>query len=153
MLMPAQTTLEAWTDVEAARAWVGLSAEAWKRLASELGDPELSSLLLLAGMSELDFMSAVEALNPPYTMLQKTAAKLMFNAVKGKFGIASSMLNEPKKTDPAFTGLGAPGSLNGHYAQSTSIQHHRSIQGHRRTVDSDGQVEGAEEKLFGGCRG
>ena len=94
-LVPSTVVLDTWVEIKQARSWAGLSEEAWVRLATQLGDPDLDSLLLIAGMAEADFLNAVNGLERAYSPLQKTAAKLMYNAIKNKYGMPTNILQEP----------------------------------------------------------
>ena len=87
MLTPSSTTLESWTTVKDAVLWSGANAEVWKRAAAALGDPDLNNLLVLAGVADDDYRRAVDGMEPPVTMLQKSSLNLTFNAVKAKMGV------------------------------------------------------------------
>ena len=64
-LVPAPAVRETWESVKDATRWAGVSADLWSSMASELGDAELSSLVLLAAVSDEDYRSAAVRITPP----------------------------------------------------------------------------------------
>ena len=92
MLAPSQATCENWSTVQDAVAWAGTSEAVWKQAATALGDPELSNLLVLAGVSDEDYRTAINGITPPVTPLQKSSLNLSFNAVKTKMGVPTQIL-------------------------------------------------------------
>ena len=70
-LSPSVTVREAWTIVGDAAAWAGVNREAWQKVATELGDPDLKSHQLLGGNSDEDFRVAVGRVAPPLSALQR----------------------------------------------------------------------------------
>ena len=51
-LVPAPAVREKWESIKDATRWAGVAAELWTSMATELGDAELSSLVLLAAVSD-----------------------------------------------------------------------------------------------------
>ena len=49
-LIPSDTVLQSWETFSDARKWAGLDDTVWKTLALELGDENLDSLLVVAGL-------------------------------------------------------------------------------------------------------
>eukprot|EP00972_Heterocapsa_arctica_P010587 1554629-Heterocapsa_arctica.AAC.1 len=49
-LVPTDGTLAGWADVEAARAWAALPLPALVAVLTQIGDPELDNLALLAAL-------------------------------------------------------------------------------------------------------
>ena len=57
-LTPSETVRAAWATVADAALWAGVNPELWKRVARELGDDSLTSMLLLGGVSDEDYRAA-----------------------------------------------------------------------------------------------
>ena len=101
--MPSAEVLATWTTVKQAAEWVCVSDDEWIRLATAMGDRELSSLLLLSAIDDDGF---VEARNEAkFTIVRKAAVNLMFAAIKTKFSVTTKITPTSK---PAPTAAAAP---------------------------------------------
>ena len=88
MLSPSQTVIATWTTAQDAVAWAGTTEELWTQAAAALGDPNLNNLLVLAGVADDDFRTAISSINPPVNPLRKSTWNLAFNTVKVKMSQA-----------------------------------------------------------------
>ena len=72
-----------------ALAWSGLSEEAWKAIARQLGDPDLEDLLVVASIDAAAVHGGLSSAAPggqPITPVIRAKAILTVNAVRAKFG-------------------------------------------------------------------
>ena len=110
-LAPSVEVREAWTTVADAALWAGVSPELRKSLAKELGDENLTNLMLLGGIADDDYRAAAERIVPPISPLHKSALNILFNGVKVKLGVPTMILHS----------LASPPSLpGGSTAESTT---------------------------------
>ena len=84
-LLPSEETLGEWVDLGAARVWASVADDVWLKIATELGDPELSSLALFAALVPAALRAAVGAVG--LTPLQEVKVKLLFAAARVKYGM------------------------------------------------------------------
>ena len=61
----------AWESVADAARWAGVKQDLWTSVATLLGDPELTNMMLLAGVSDDDYRAAVAKVVPEVSPLQK----------------------------------------------------------------------------------
>ena len=54
-LAPSAAVYDSWTTIKEVLKWAGVLEERWRRVAAELGDPELENLFVLAGMEGEDW--------------------------------------------------------------------------------------------------
>ena len=92
MLAPSAAAMDEWTTVQDVVAWSGANAELWVRTATASGDPNLDSLLVLAGVSDEDFRTTLPMMQPSVTPLQRSSLCLTFNAVKTRMGVPTQIL-------------------------------------------------------------
>ena len=93
-LTPTFETYQSWTTVKDAAAWAGVKAELWTRAATELGDAELTSLMLLGGVADDEYRAAIDRVAPTVTALQRSSLNLMFNGVKAAMGVPTLILQK-----------------------------------------------------------
>ena len=82
-LAPSAAVYENWTTIKDVLKWSGVLEELWRRVATELGDPELENLFILAGMEDEDYRTAVSKVQP--SPMHNIVLNLTFNAIKTKF--------------------------------------------------------------------
>ena len=81
--VPTTTLMNAWTTAQDAAAWAGVTAEDLSRISECIGDPQFTSLLLLASVDDEDWAEVRKQAG--LSIVKKAAANLMFAAVKAKF--------------------------------------------------------------------
>ena len=91
-LTPPVEVRAAWESVEDAARWAGVKQELWTSVATLLGDPELTNLMLLAGVSDEDYRAAVSKVVPEVSPLQKSSLNLLFNGVKAAMGVPTLIM-------------------------------------------------------------
>ena len=69
-LVPAPAVREYWETIKDATRWAGVAADLWASMATELGDAELNSLVLLRAVSDEVYRAAAARITPPITPLQ-----------------------------------------------------------------------------------
>ena len=85
---PSAAVYEAWESVTDVIRWSGVSAELWRKTATELGDPDLTNLFVIAGVEDDHFRTATAKIQPAGAAMNKSLLNLTFNAIKTKFNTA-----------------------------------------------------------------
>ena len=64
----------------------------WPLVARELGDEELTSLMLLAGVSDESYRAATARVAPPISALQRSSPNLLFNGAKATMTVPATIM-------------------------------------------------------------
>ena len=95
--LPLVSVTDEWNSIADARAWAKVPLETWALVAEQLGDPEFDDLLVLSAVEEDDYKAAMTAAG--VKPLTKAALRLLFAAVKHKFGMTTTLsANVPSST-------------------------------------------------------
>ena len=89
LTVPTTTIMNSWGTISDACLWAGVTDDEWDRLSTAMGEPGLSSLLILASVSDEDW--AEVRTEAKLGVARRAAANLMFAAVKAKFNVATTI--------------------------------------------------------------
>ena len=106
MPAPAREILEEWTEIGQVLAWSGFTAAERTKVATALGDSELSNLLLISAIDDDDYLEVRKELSP----VRRAALNLTVAAVKAKFHLATKLLPQSTETGAAATTPAAAGA-------------------------------------------
>ncbi|CAK0856481.1 unnamed protein product, partial [Prorocentrum cordatum] len=117
-VLPSVEAMEQWTEIEAARAWAGLELGALKSVLTKLGDPDLTSMPILASLPPSAARSAVakarvdrggREAGERLTAIQKGRLNLLYNALRRKFGLHLEPVDQ-EPPQPQAAAAATPGS-------------------------------------------
>ena len=89
---PSVAVREAWASVDDAAEWAGVGHDLFQKVGKELGDPEFKGLRLVGGVSDEDYRSAVNRVEPAPIALQRSLVNILFNGVKVALGVPTLIL-------------------------------------------------------------
>ena len=103
---PERAVLDAWTELGQVLAWSGLTTDEWTKVATALGQSDLSNLLLISAIDDDDYLEVRKELSP----VKRGALNLTVAAIKAKFNLATRLLPQIT-TGPASTAASSSSGL------------------------------------------
>lgn len=92
--LPSEAVLTEWTDMGAALTWAKIVPGVWLKVATALGDPELDNLALVGALPPDEMRKAITC-GEELTPVLRTKLKLLYAAVRVKFGVPPVDCLEP----------------------------------------------------------